>query len=390
MRMLVQTRDLVQIIRVRSRGMISNAGMNTGNRGGEAPTVLLLLLALTPLSFGLAYMNATPVLRFVTSAAAIAVLAEWIRRGTEQLARYAGPTIGGLTMVTFGSVAELVLALFILSSGETAVVQAQITGSIIGTSLLGLGIAILIGGLSRQRQTFNPAKAGLLSTLLILSVIALLLPAVFDYTGRQDQLHNIRLTDEELSLGASIVLLLLYAGNIGYTLITHRDAFADEETQGSPAWGLAISIGIIVGGTAIIAVEAEIVSEVLTQTATALRISPTFLGVIVLALVGTSADIFAASWFAHRDNMTAALNICIGSAIQLVLVVAPILVLLSAFMEKPMSLVFRNPLYLFAIASTAFIVNAIARDGETTWFEGLLLLGVYILFGLGFFFIGPA
>ncbi|WP_409189780.1 calcium/proton exchanger [Bradyrhizobium sp. RDM4] len=370
--------------------MISNAGMNTGNRGGEAPTVLLLLLALTPLSFGLAYMNAPPVLRFVTSAAAIAVLAEWIRRGTEQLARYAGPTIGGLTMVTFGSVAELVLALFILSSGETAVVQAQITGSIIGTSLLGLGIAILIGGLSRQRQTFNPAKAGLLSTLLILSVIALLLPAVFDYTGRQDQLHNIRLTDEELSLGASIVLLLLYAGNIGYTLITHRDAFADEETQGSPAWGLAISIGIIVGGTAIIAVEAEIVSEVLSQTATALRISPTFLGVIVLALVGTSADIFAASWFAHRDNMTAALNICIGSAIQLVLVVAPILVLLSAFMEKPMSLVFRNPLYLFAIASTAFIVNAIARDGETTWFEGLLLLGVYILFGLGFFFIGPA
>jgi len=363
--------------------------IDTRNCAGGPSRVLLLLMAVIPLSLGTAYMAAPPALRFVTSAAAIAVLAEWIRRGTEQLARHAGPTIGGLIMVTFGSVAELVLALFILASGETAVVQAQITGSIIGTSLFGLGIAILIGGLSRQRQTFNPAKAGLLSTLLILSVIALLLPAVFDYTGRQDHLHNIGLTDEELSLGASLVLLLLYAGNIVYTLITHRDAFADEEAEGDPAWGLALSIGIIVGCTAIIAIEAEILSDVLTQTATALSISPTFLGVIVLALVGTSADIFAASWFAHRDNMTAALNICVGSAIQLVLVVAPLLVLISAFMAKPMSLVFGNPLYLFAIASTAFIVNAIARDGETTWFEGLLLVGVYLLFGLGFFFIGP-
>jgi Ca2+:H+ antiporter len=225
--------------------------------------------------------------------------------------------------------------------------------------------------------------------LLILAVIALLLPAIFDYTARQDHLHDVRLTDEELSLGASVVLLVLYGGNLAYTLITHRDAFADDEAHGEPAWGLGMSIGVVVGCTAIIAVEAEIVSRVLTQTAAALRISTAFLGAIVLALVGTCADLFAASWFAHRDRMTIALSICIGSAIQLVLVVAPVLVLISTFMDEPMSLVFDNPLYLFAIASTAFIVNAVARDGETTWFEGLLLLGVYVLFALGFFFIGP-
>jgi Ca2+:H+ antiporter len=131
-----------------------------------------------------------------------------------------------------------------------------------------------------------------------------------------------------------------------------------------------------VGCTALIAVEAEIVSEVLTQTATALGISAVFLGVIVLALVGTSADLFATSWFARADRMTLALSICIGSAIQLVLVVTPLLVLISTFMDRPMSLVFGNPLYLFAIASTTFIVNAVARDGEPTWFEGLLLVGV--------------
>jgi Ca2+:H+ antiporter len=110
--------------------------------------------------------------------------------------------------------------------------------------------------------------------------------------------------------------------------------------------------------------------------------------VIALALVSTSADIFAAGWFAHRNQMALALNICIGSAIQLVLVVAPLLVLISAVMPKPTTLVFVNPLHLFAIASTAFIVNAVARDGETTWL-GLLLVGVYVLFGL-VFFIGPA
>ncbi|RXG90256.1 calcium/proton exchanger [Bradyrhizobium vignae] len=356
----------------------------------EKPSMVFTsFLVLIPISMGLRYMQAPVLTTFVASAGSIAVLAEWIRRGTEQLARHAGPTIGGLVMVSFGSVAELVLALFVLANGQASVVQAQITGSIIGTSLLGLGIAILAGGLSRRRQTFSSSKAGLQSTLLILAVIALLLPAIFDYTARQDHLHNVRLTDEELSLGASIVLLVLYGGNLAYTLITHRDAFADEEANGDRSWSLGLSIGVVVGCTAVIALEAEIVSEVLTQTAETLRISTVFLGVVVLALVGTSADLFAASWFARSDRMTLALSICIGSAIQLVLVVTPVLVLISAFMDSPMSLVFGNPLYLFAIASTAFIVSAVARDGETTWFEGLLLVGVYVLFALGFFFIGP-
>lgn len=352
---------------------------------------LLSLLTLVPFSLVLKYFAAPPFWIFVTSAGAVGILAEWIRRATEQLARHAGPAIGGLLIVSFGSVAELLLALFVLASGETAVVQAQITGSIIGTSLFGLGLAILVGGIARERQTFNPGKAGLLSTLLILAVIALLLPAIFDYTGRlEGYARDIRITDDELSRSASVVLLLLYCGNLAYTLITHRDAFADEESQGKAAWSLGWSIAVMVGATAVIALEAEMVSGVLTRTAAAAGLSPTFLGVIVLALVGTSADLFAASWFASRDKIGLALNICIGSAIQMALVVAPLLVLISAFMDRSMNLVFHNPLYLFAIAGTAFVVNAIARDGETTWFEGLLLVGVYLLFGLSFFFTGPA
>lgn len=217
------------------------------------------------------------------------------------------------------------------------------------------------------------------------------MPAVFDYTGKlEGYARDLRITEGELSRSVSVVLLLLYCGNLGYTLITHRDMFADEETEGKAAWNLVVSIGVMIASTAAIALEADMVSGVLTQTAAALGFSPTFLGVIVLALVGTVADLFAASSFAYRDKIGLALNICIGSAIQLALVVAPLLVLISAFMGHPMTLVFRNPLYLFAIASTAFVVNAVARDGETAWFEGLLLIGVYVLFGLGFFYTGPA
>jgi Ca2+:H+ antiporter len=357
----------------------------------KAP-VLYLLLLFIPLSLALKYLvGASALWTFVTSAAAIAVLAECIRRATEQLAQRVGPALGGLLTVSFGSIAELVLALFVLTSGETAVVQAQITGSIIGTSLFGLGLAVLIGGATRERQHFNAAKSGLLSSLLILVVIALLLPAIFDYTGRiEGHAAELAISDEALSLTASVVLLILYVANLVYTLVTHRDVFAAAEHHGEPRWSLAASLAVVVAATVVIAVEAEMVAGALTATGDALHLSPIFLGVIVLGLVGTIADLFAASWFAHRDNMGLAVNICIGSAIQVGLVVAPLLVILSWIIGHPMTLVFSNPLHLFAIAATALIVNSIARDGETTWFEGLLLLGVYALFGLAFFFTGVA
>ena len=352
--------------------------------------MLLVGLLLVPFSLALKCFDFSPLWIFLSGSGAVAVLAEWIRRATDQLAKHAGPAVGGLLIVSFGSVAELLLALFVLARGETAVVQAQITGSIIGTSLLGLGLAILIGSFGRQKQTFPLSKAGLLSTLLILAVIALLLPAVFDYTGRlEGYARDISISDEELSRGASIVLLVLYCANLGYTLITHKDVFSEGELQGKATWGLLVSLAIMIASTAVVALEAEVVSGVLTQTAAAIELSPTFLGVIVLALVGTSADIFSACWFARRDKMDLALNICIGSAIQVALVVAPLLVLISAIIGHPMNLVFHNPLYLFAIASTALIVNTIARDGETVWFEGLLLIGVYALFALSFFYTGP-
>lgn len=258
--------------------------------------------------------------------------------------------------------------------------------------MFGTGLAIIVGCIARDRLTFKRERAGQLSTMLILVLIALLLPAVVDFTGRTvTQRAQMGLTDRELSLGVSVVLLVLYAANLIYTLITHRDVFAGAEPRDTEgAWPLWASLAVLVAATAAIAVEAELVSGALEATAGALHLSTVFLGVIVLALVGTASDLFAASFFARRGKMGLVLNICVGSSIQVALVVAPLLMLGSLFMRQPMTLVFGNPLDLFAIAATAFVINAVASDGETTWFEGVLLVGVYLLLGLAFFFSAPA
>jgi len=349
------------------------------------------LLLFVPLSLALRYLFDAPAgWVFLTSATAITVLADWIRRSTEQLAERAGSTIGGLLNVSFGNTAELMLALFILSRAQTRVVQAQITGSIIGTTLLFLGISSLVGGVGRARQTFNPAGAGLLSTLLFLVVIAILLPAVFDLTERAAAPEaNISLMDERLSLGVSVVLLLLYAANLIYTLITHRDVFAGDAPSGKAEWSMPRALAVMMAGTGLIALEAELASAALEATSTQLGLSPVFMGVVVLALVGTAADLFAAVVFARQDRMDIVFSMCIGSAIQIALVVAPVLVLASWVIGRPMNLVFGSPLDLFAIAGAAFIVRSVAADCETTWFEGLLLVGVYLLFALAYYFESP-
>lgn len=347
------------------------------------------LLVLVPIAPALKYFfGASPVWIFATGAVAIAVLADWIRRATEQAAKSLGPAIGGLMTVSFGSIAEIVLALFVLAAGKTEVVKAQITGSILGTSLLGLGIAIVVGTLGREHLRFKRERASLLSSLLILAVIALLLPAVFDLSQRALG-GGARLVDEEdLSLGVSLVLVVVYVANLAYTLVTHRDVFAPDEPRDTEGgWPMAVSVGVLIGATALVAVDAEAVSSALEATAASLGLSDIFVGVVVLALIGTASDLFAAAWFARSGKMGLALSICVGSAVQVALVVAPLLVIASWLLGKPITLVFDNPLDLFAIAGTVFIVNAIAGDGEATWFEGVLLIAVYVLLGMAFFFV---
>ena len=354
------------------------------------------LLLLIPISLTMRYFfDLPPFVVFAAAILAIIPLAEWIRQATEQLAHKLGSTIGGLLNVTFGNMAELLLAIFVLLDGQQAVVKGQITGSIIGNSLLGLGLAVVVGTWGRDKQTFNKESAGRLSSLLILSVIALLLPALFNYTERgivNQATANV--LNEKLSLGVSVVLIAVYLANLVYTLITRRDVFESasenkDDSESGQNWSTRTAILILVVGTALTAWEAEIVSGGLESAAGTLGLSTFFLGVVVLAVIGNAAEYVAAIYFARKDDMTTVMGITVGSSIQVALLIAPLLVLISYAFGTPMNLVFANPLELIAIAAVAFIVNAIALDGETTWFEGVMLLAVYVILGMAFLFVTP-
>lgn len=382
--------------------------------------IFLYLLLLIPISLALWFFGAPSWLIFAASALAIVPLAEWIRRATEQISHHAGSVVGGLLNVTFGNMAELILAIFVLFDGKINVVKATITGSIIGNSLLGLGLAILIGSWGREKQVFRRERAGLLSSLLILSVIALMIPALFNYTERGlAGVAEAGRLDENLSLGASVVLILIYAANLIYTLVTHKDVFAAGETAPEskenkpPAsdekksengesesaskksedesetaeWSWKKALLVLIGATAAVALEADLVSGALEKTAEAVGLSIFFVGIIVLPVVGNAAEYFSAIYFARQNRMDLVMSIAVGSSIQIALLTAPLLVLLSYVAGHPMNLVFSNPLELIAIAGVAFAVNSIAQDGETTWFEGLLLLAVYLLLAMSFFWV---
>ncbi|GBF05531.1 cation exchanger, chaA [Deinococcus aerius] len=359
--------------------------------------VMNLLLIFIPISLLLEYVfRAPPLWVFATATVAIIPLADWLRKATEQVAARAGQTIGGLLNVTFGNLAELIIAIFVLLGGNITVVKAQITGSIIGNALLGLGLAILIGSFGRARQKFSGENAGQLNSMLFLVVIALLIPALFDYTERLPAFtaggEILRQNLEEyLSLGVAIVLIVVYALNLVYTLVTHRDVFAlDEgEEHHGPLWPVWQAGAVLVGGTALIALESEMLSGALEATSSTLGLSPFFLGIIVLAVVGNFAEYIAGSYFARQGKIGLAINIAVGATIQVALFTAPLLVLISYFIGKPMNLVFSSPLELVAIVAVALTVSTVTRDGEATWFEGVLLLAVYLLLALAFFFVTP-
>ncbi|CAN5607487.1 calcium/proton exchanger [soil metagenome] len=352
------------------------------------------LLVLVPVSLALQYLfHASPTLVFAVSVLAIIPLASMVKDATEHVAAHVGSTIGGLLNVSFGNAAELILALFMLHAGETAVAKAQITGSLIGNSLLGLGLGATFGGFKYAHQKFNKKKVGTLSSLLILVVFALLIPAMFDYTERGImKVPDPTSLDERMSIGVSLVLIVIYIANLIYTLATRHDAFDPAEEHHEPAKTtvpVKKAIMMLLLATVFVAVEAEIISGALDAASSSLGLSKFFLGITLLAVVGNAAEYLSAVYFARKGRMDLVMGITLGSTIQVALLVAPILVLSSFAMGHPMTLVFRSPLELVAVAAAAFAVNAIAQDGETNWFEGIMLLGIYIILAIAFFYVTP-
>jgi Ca2+:H+ antiporter len=314
-------------------------------------------------------------------------------RATEELAARSGPGVGGLLNVTFGNAPELIIALFALGEGLHEVVKASIIGSIIGNILLVLGAAMLFGGIGREKQFFSRTSASVQTSMLLLAAAALVMPAIFELVEGKGlpapgaEIVDYGSTVEHLSLAVAIVLALTYVAGLFFSLKTHRDIFNPEyEDEDSWGWSTRTSVLALAFAGVLVGIMSEILVGSISEASQAIGLSEFFIGVIVVAIVGNAAEHWVAVLVARKDKMDLSVNIAIGSSAQVALFVAPILVLASFFLgPHPLALVF-NGFELGAILIAILIANYVTQDGESTWFEGLQLLAVYVVFGLAFYY----
>jgi Ca2+:H+ antiporter len=359
-----------------------------------------LLVPFIPIAIVLDLAHAGPVVLFVTSALGVIPTAALMGRATEELAARSGPGIGGLLNVTFGNAPELIIALFALNKGLHEVVKASLVGSILGNLLLVLGAAMLVGGWGRDRQTFDRTAASAQSSMLLLAAVAIVMPAVYELIEGRGlpspgaEIINFDNAVEILSLFIACILIAAYAGGLLFSLKTHRDLFNPvDEAAAEPHEGMW-SVRAAVGALAIAGVAVGVMSEILvgsiSETAGKIGLSEFFIGVIVVAIVGNAAEHWVAVLVARKNQMDLAVNIAIGSSAQIALFVAPVLVLASFVMgPHPMALVL-NGFEVAAILLAVIIANHVTNEGESTWFEGMQLLAVYLLLGGAFYAAGTA
>jgi Ca2+:H+ antiporter len=343
------------------------------------------MLLLIPISIGLEYAEADPLYIFAASAGGIIPLAGWMGRSTEWISEHLGPGIGGLLNATFGNAAELIIAVMALRAGLYDVVKASITGSIIGNILLVLGLAIVAGGAKYRELVFNRTAASLSSTLLALSAIALIVPALFH---RLAQGAGRAPAERTLSLEIAVILAVTYVLSLIFSLRTHKHLYVgpedSEDALGMHHVPLWRATAILVVATVFVAILSEMLVGTVEHAAQRLGMSDVFVGVFLLAIIGNAAEHSTAVLMAMKNKMDLSINIAVGSSLQVALLVAPVLVFISYAFGRPMDLVFTT-FEIVAVALSAGIVNLIALDGESNWMEGVLLLAVYGILGLAFY-----
>lgn len=359
---------------------------------------LYLLLVAMPIALVVKWTHVGDLWLFIVSGLAIIPLAGLMGRATENLAETVGSGLGGLLNATFGNAAELIIALMVLRKGPEMfpLVKASITGSIIGNILLVLGLSILLGGFKHRVQKFNKTAASAGTAMLALAVTGLLVPTMFFYVFRADralvspaETKNI----SNLSIEIAVVLAVVYVLSLIFSLRTHKHLFAGDEatlpTTGenhNPEWGRKTSLIVLTLSTAGVALMSEFLVGAIEEAGKSLGLSEVFLGVIVVAIVGNAAEHSTAILVAMKNKMDLAVNIAVGSSMQIALFVAPVLVFASLLMghSQVLDLHFTLMETLTVVLSVA-VLALIVQDGESHWMEGVLLLAVYIIFGLAFY-----
>ncbi|WP_239635479.1 calcium/proton exchanger [Paenibacillus sp. H1-7] len=318
--------------------------------------------------------------QFIISCIAILFVAGFLGKATESVAHYAGERLGGFLNATFGNAAELIIAIFLVKDGMFDVVKASITGSIIGNLLLVLGLSLFIGGLKYKEQTFNIKLAGHNGSLMLLAVIALFIPAAFAQSLTTSETAN-------LSILVAIILIVAYLLWLLFSMVTHKNELADEVVEhGEPAWSKGTSILFLIIATVMVAFESEWLVGTLESITHKFGLSELFVGAFLIAIIGNAAEHSAAVMLARKNRIGAAVEIAVGSSLQIALFVGPVLVLVSLLFGQTMNIVFTT-FELVAIGVAAIIAKSISQDGTTNWFEGVLLLVVYCILGIAFFLV---
>src|SRR5512136_1072448 len=349
---------------------------------------MLWLLAFVPVVFAAEHFKPEAhTLLFLLSVLAIVPLAGLLSRATESVAAKTGDAVGGLLNATLGNLTELVIALAALRAGEYVLVKSSLAGAIVTNTLFMLGASFLLGGLKHHVQEYNRVGARLQAGLLFLATIALLIPSAI---SEADSAPGAAFT-QKLSVGLAMLLIVAYGLGMLFSLKTHRELFASAEPGegGEAPWPIGLAVATLAGVTVLVALVSEVFVESVQKAAEAFGMTPAFVGFIVVALVGGAAEMASAFSGARKNRLDLSVGIALGSASQIALFVAPVLVLVSYFIgPSPMDLQFwpgAVVMMLIATITAAFVTNS----GRSTWFVGALVLMVYLVFAMTLYLLPP-
>ena len=349
---------------------------------------LLWLLVFVPMVFAASKLQSQAhALLFVLSVLSIVPLAALLSHATESVAAKTGDTVGGLLNATLGNLTELVIAIAALRAGQAMLVKASIVGAIVTDALFVLGASFLLGGLTHHVQEYNRANARLQAGLLFLATVALVIPSAVAQTNSA---AGAAFT-QKLSLGLAVLLIVAYGLGMVFSLKTHRELFASAESgeAGEAPLPIGLALATLAGVTVLVALVSEIFVESVQKAAEAFGMTPAFVGFIIVALVGSAAEMGAAFSGARKNRLDLSVGIALGSASQIALFVAPMLVLLSYVLgPAPMDLQFWPGAVVMVLIAT-MTVSLVTNSGRSAWFIGVLVLMVYLIFAMTLYLLPP-
>ncbi|MCB5204076.1 calcium/proton exchanger [Neorhizobium sp. T786] len=324
---------------------------------------------------------------FFLSVAAIVPLAALLSRATESVAAKTGDAVGGLLNATLGNLTELVISLAALQAGQYLLVKASIAGAIVTNTLFMLGGSFLLGGLKHHLQEFNRVNARFQASLLFLATIAILVPSLVS----EGESASAAALSQQLSLGLAILLIAVYGLGMLFSLKTHKELFTsvNHATAEEKSWPVSVGVTLLIVITLLVAMVSEIFVGSVQIAAQHLGMTPAFVGFIVVALVGGAAEMTSAFSAARSNRLDLSVGIALGSAAQIALFVAPVMVLVSYFLgPEPMSLQFWPGAVTMMLIAT-MSASMLSNSGQAAWYAGVMALAVYAIFGLTLFLLPP-